>query len=67
MRLLERLVEPLRALGIPFASSGRSSRQELVWLTLRLAWENAMRYRLFGLASEMAYSSMLALFPFIRS
>ncbi|MFQ3585282.1 MAG: YihY/virulence factor BrkB family protein [Cyanobacteriota bacterium] len=38
---------------------------ELTQLTLRLAWENAMRYRLFGLASEMAYSSMLALFPFI--
>ncbi|MEN9202799.1 MAG: YihY/virulence factor BrkB family protein [Thermostichus sp. DG_1_6_bins_120] len=37
----------------------------LVVLTLRLAWENAMRYRLFGLASEMAYNSMLALFPFI--
>ncbi len=65
MKLLERLVERLQALRIPFPPSGRSSRQGLVWLTLRLAWENAMRYRLFGLASEMAYSSMLALFPFI--
>ncbi|MGQ9836556.1 MAG: YihY/virulence factor BrkB family protein [Cyanobacteriota bacterium] len=38
---------------------------KLLRLTLQLAWENAIRYRLFGLASEMAYSSMLALFPLI--
>ncbi|MFS8819899.1 hypothetical protein NW805_05455 [Synechococcus sp. W60.1] len=53
MRLLEQLVEQLRALGIPFASSGRRSRRELVWLTLRLAWENAMRYRLLRTPSRL--------------
>ncbi len=81
MKLFEQLVDWLGALRIPkqrleqlpFVSSrqrcsalaGKCPQRELVWLTLRLAWENAMRYRLFGLASEMAYSSMLALFPFI--
>ncbi|MGY2751966.1 membrane protein [Thermostichus sp. MS-CIW-21] len=51
--------------GIRWAWGEWSRQGELAWRTLRLAWENAMRYRLFGLASEMAYSSMLALFPFI--
>ncbi|MCJ2544246.1 YihY/virulence factor BrkB family protein [Thermostichus vulcanus] len=61
MRLLDRLGQ----LRIPPSWLQRIPSWELVELTLRLAWDNAMRYRLFGLASEMAYSSMLALFPFI--